>query len=126
MRPTSQRDQPGQNKLHRLGVFYEQIKGNFFRWYRPHRELSIDDGMVKFKGRCSFKQYLPNKPAKFGLKAWMICDPSNGYCLGFQVYIGKEERREMKHGAGYPVVMDLIQQFLNIMHILIIFLPVQA
>ena len=107
------RDQPGNHKLHRLGVFHEQIKDNFCRWYRPHRELSINEGMAKFKERCSVKQSFTSKPAKFGLKVWMICDPSNGYCLGYQVYIGKQERREKTHAAGYQVAMDLIQPFFN-------------
>ena len=34
--------------------------------YRPHREQSIDEAMVAFKGRSSMKQYLPKRPVKRG------------------------------------------------------------
>jgi hypothetical protein len=36
--------------------------------YNPNKEQSIDEGMIAFKGRLSFKQYLPAKPTKFGIK----------------------------------------------------------
>jgi hypothetical protein len=33
--------------------------------YQPERELSIDESMIKFKGRLSFRQCMPNKPIKW-------------------------------------------------------------
>jgi hypothetical protein len=36
--------------------------------YNPNKEQSIDEGMIAFKGRLSFKQYLPAKPTKFGIR----------------------------------------------------------
>ena len=38
--------------------------------YHPFREKSVDEGMIAFKGRLSFKQYLPVKATKFGIKVW--------------------------------------------------------
>ncbi|XP_036344060.1 piggyBac transposable element-derived protein 4-like [Rhagoletis pomonella] len=40
---------------------------------------SIDECMVKFKGRSSMKQYMPMKPIKRGIKIWMRCDSKTGY-----------------------------------------------
>lgn len=45
--------------------------------------------MIKFKGRCSLKQYMPKKPIKRGFKVWVIADKS-GYCLKFDIYTGKQ------------------------------------
>ena len=44
--------------------------------------------MIAFKGRLSFRQYLPAKPTKYGIKGWMAADSSNGYVVNFSVYLG--------------------------------------
>ena len=58
--------------------------------YRPHREQSIDEAMVAFKGRSSMKQYLPKKPVKRGFKIWVHADSHNGYVCEFECYTGKK------------------------------------
>jgi hypothetical protein len=62
---------------------------NFQDRYDPHRELSVDEAMVSFKGRLAFKQYMPAKPTKWGIKIWELADSHNGYVLNMQVYTGK-------------------------------------
>ena len=56
-----------------------------------HRAQSIDEAMVKFKGRLKFLQYMPLKPVKRGIKIWCRCDSSNGYLCQIDVYVGKDE-----------------------------------
>ena len=36
--------------------------------YQPHREVAVDEAMIKFTGRSSLKQYMPMKPIKRGIK----------------------------------------------------------
>lgn len=67
---------------------------------------SIDECMVKFKGRCSLKQYMPKKPIKRGFKIWARCDAKTGYLYQFQIYTGKGDSIE-NEGLGYNVVMKL-------------------
>ena len=50
----------------------------------PGRDLSVDEAMVKFKGRSSIKQYMPKKPIKRGFKIWMLADSDSGYVTNFQ------------------------------------------
>ena len=45
----------------------------------PHREASIDEAMVAFKGRSSMKQYMSKKPIKRGFKVWVRADAVTGY-----------------------------------------------
>ena len=54
--------------------------------YLPGKNISIDEGTIAFKGRLSFRQYLPAKPTKYGIKVWMATDSLNGYVLNFSVY----------------------------------------
>ncbi|UYV75607.1 hypothetical protein LAZ67_13000728 [Cordylochernes scorpioides] len=34
----------------------------------PGEYLTVDEKIIPFEGRCSFKQYFPNKPAKYGIE----------------------------------------------------------
>ncbi|XP_047194924.1 zinc finger protein 16-like isoform X2 [Hippoglossus stenolepis] len=40
-------------------------------------------------GRCPFRQYMPSKPAKYGIKSWVVCDAKSSYARKMQVYTGK-------------------------------------
>ena len=54
----------------------------------------MDEGLVKFNGRLSFKQYMPMKPDKFGIKVWMLADADNYYVPRFQVYLEKKSHEQ--------------------------------
>ena len=53
----------------------------------PGKSHSLDDSLVLFKGRLSFKQYLNTKRARFGIKLYQLCT-FNGILLDFIVYHG--------------------------------------
>ena len=55
----------------------------------PHKQLSVDEAMIKFKGRSSLKQYKPKKPIKRGINMWCRADSVNGYLCNFGMYTGK-------------------------------------
>lgn len=57
--------------------------------------------MIGFRGRLSFRQYMPAKPTKYGIKVWMAANSSNSYVLNFAVYLGKEvDGRWRIYGLG--------------------------
>jgi hypothetical protein len=56
----------------------------------PDKELCLDEGMVLFKGRLAFEQYMPFKPTKWGLKVWVLTDAETGYILNFEIYCGSK------------------------------------
>ena len=39
--------------------------------YQPGRELSVDEMMIGTRRRITFRQYLPKKPAQFGIKVFV-------------------------------------------------------
>ena len=55
---------------------------------------SIDKHMVEFKGRSSMKQYVKNKPIKWGSTFWYRCANETGYLYQFGLYLGKTESAE--------------------------------
>ena len=65
------RGQPGHDRLYKLRAFSSAMICRFKACYRTHREISIDESMFGFKDRLSFHQYMPKKPTKWGMKAWV-------------------------------------------------------
>lgn len=81
----------GHDKIYRIWNFLTIISRNVEREYRLSRDISIDETMVPHKGRLSFKQYIKNKPKRWGIKLWVLCQADTGYVYRFQVYFGKQE-----------------------------------
>ena len=85
-------DKPQQaSKLYYVEDLLSCLKSTFMKYRQNSPFQSIDESMTKFKGRCSFKQYLPMKPVKRGIKLWMRCDPHSGYTYDVNVYTGKND-----------------------------------
>ena len=57
--------------------------------YEPGKEISMNEAMIPFKALSLFKQYMPLKLVKHGIKVWARADASNSYVSAFQVYTGK-------------------------------------
>ena len=100
------RGTPGFDKLFKVRPFLESIRANFLSQYVPHKEVAIDEAMIKFKGRSSLKQYMPMKPIKRGIKMWCRADSINGYLNDFEIYTGKSGEG-VTQDLGYSVVTKL-------------------
>ena len=81
--------QPGHDRLCHVRPLIERVAINCRNSYNASMEVSVDEAMVAFSGRLCFKQYLPLKPTKRGIKVWMRADPNNGYLNDFQIYTGR-------------------------------------
>ncbi|XP_023226159.1 piggyBac transposable element-derived protein 3-like [Centruroides sculpturatus] len=79
------------DKLYKIRPLITVMNKNFKKFRLPDQFQSIDESMVKFKGRSSLKQYNPMKPVKRGYKLWCRADMS-GYIYEFIIY------QEKRHG----------------------------
>ena len=84
----------------------DSLSDRFQALYNPHREVSVDEAMIPFKGRSTLKQYMPQKPVKRGIKVWMLADTTNGYVTSLEVYTGKKGNTT-EVGLGGKVVISL-------------------
>ena len=64
------------------------VQDSFAESCKPGQNQTIDEGMVAFKGRLSYVQYIPAKPIKREIKVWMCCDSDTAYLNQFEVYHG--------------------------------------
>ena len=79
---------PNHDKLYKIRPVLEMVQETFHNHYRPSKNQTIDEGMVAFKGRLSYMQYMPAKPIKRGIKIWMRCDAESAYLHQFDIYLG--------------------------------------
>ena len=85
---------------------WNMLNANLCTMYRPTENLTIDEQLFPFRGRTKFTQYIPSKPAKYGIKVWWICDAENAYPLKGLIYTGKTGN-EREVNQGERVVKEL-------------------
>ena len=85
-------DNLAQSKVAKVLPLLEILRTNCQQFGMFHKNLSIDESMVPYRGLHSAKQYIKGKPVKFGYKLWMLCS-SDGYLYNFEIYFGKDVSR---------------------------------
>lgn len=82
-------DQHPYPKLGKLWPVLTRLVDKFQALYTPERDVSVDESLLRFKGRLSWKQFMPLKRARFGLKFFVLCKASSGYISKIMLYTGK-------------------------------------
>ena len=109
------RGQPNFHRLQKVQPILTEMKIRFSEVYHPHCEVSVDEAMIKFKGRSTMKQYLPLKPIKRGFKIWVLADALNGYFWDINPYVGATSGQVCKR-LGCKVVLDLTSSLFGQYH----------
>jgi len=82
------RADPNYDRLFKLRPLVSYLNNQFGKI--PYsRDLSLDEQMCSTKARNILKQYMPNKPHKWGYKLFVLCD-YKGYSYNLEVYTGQE------------------------------------
>lgn len=79
--------------------------------YVPGTNVTIDEQLLAFRGRCKFRMYIPNKPAKYGLKLIMLCDSGTKYMIDCSPYLGKGSNTE-----GIPLGEFFVKELTRTIH----------
>ena len=116
------------DKIYKGRKLFDLLTLRFQRYYTPHRELTIDERIVKFSGRLSFLQYIRNKPNQYGIKVFVLADAHNGYVCSWKVYTGAERREnnaeERKNNIEdskpkiFKTIVELTNNFVNLGHVI--------
>lgn len=93
-----------------ISDLWNMMNMNLEHYYKPSENLTVDEQLFPYRGRTRFTQYIPSKPAKYGIKVWWVCDSKNSYPLHGQIYTGQRATgREVNQGER--VVKDLVSRF---------------
>lgn len=101
-------------KIDRLAAIrniFEKFVKNCQDAYIPYENLTLDEELVAFRGRCGFRQYIPSKPAKYGIKIYSLVDNKTYYTLNMEIYCGKQPENSPYAVSNKPfdVVDRLVQ-----------------
>lgn len=96
------------DRAYKIRPVMEHFNLCFQKAMNNSKRQSIDEHMVKFKGHNIMKQYISNKPIKWGFKMWCRAESSTGYLFQFDLYTGKKRNTEV--GLGESVVLSLTEQ----------------
>lgn len=67
----------------------DRVQGNILSVYDPSTDITVDERMIPFRGKCIFRVYMKGKPCRYGIKMWCAVDPTNSMLCNFDVYSGK-------------------------------------
>jgi hypothetical protein len=103
------------DKLYKIKPIIDHLRERFGQILVPYQSLCIDESLILWKGRLSFKQYIPSKRSRFGIKLYVLCDVYTRFILDFIVYTGATTDIRKFSGLGIPgsIVMTLLQPYLD-------------
>ena len=107
---TTRAQRRADDKLAQIRNIYDKFVAACEANYTPGTGCTVDESLLGFRGRCSFRQYIPNKPSKYGIKVYVLADSKTFYSVSSKVYMGADT-----HAPGLPVptqaVLECFRQF---------------
>ena len=102
------------DRLIKVRTLIDYLINRFQTVYTPEKNLSLDEGIMPYKGKLSFKTYQPDKPDSYGIRLYILTEAESGYVYKFSVYTGQGKTTneivsnltlEVKN-QGYHLYMD--------------------
>ncbi|CAH1972612.1 unnamed protein product [Acanthoscelides obtectus] len=102
-------------KLAKVLPLLNHLREKFMTSYVPERDIAIDESLIGWKGRLGWKQYIPSKRKRFGIKLFALCETS-GYMYNFIIYTGADTIYEAQHSqepVTSRIVLSLVDSLLD-------------
>lgn len=97
-------------RLFKVKNFLQIFNSSCEKAYVPGKDTVIDESLVPFRGRVIFRQYLPSKKHRYGIKLFKLCC-KGGYTWRTKIYAGKQPSRDAP--VADTVVLELMEGLLN-------------
>jgi hypothetical protein len=95
------------DKLAPIRTVFDMWEATLEDSYVPFENVTVDEQLLTYRGRCPFIQYIPSKPGKYGIKFWMLSDSKTSYVSRVQVYTGRQPGVARETNQGQRVVQEL-------------------
>ena len=100
-------------KLFKVEKVINLAIAQFIQAVNPGNDVVIDETMILWGGRLSFRQYIPGKANKYGVYLYKLC-MVEGYAWNLKVYCEKHARDSTRKLHSENVVMTLMRDLLMI------------
>ncbi|CAF1543551.1 unnamed protein product [Adineta ricciae] len=88
---------------------YSSRSDNLKTCYITGHNITIDEQLLPFRGKCPFRQFIPKKPDKYGLKLWLCVDVDSYYTFNAFPYIGRQPDQRRQSHIVAKVVLELLE-----------------
>ncbi|XP_008179963.1 piggyBac transposable element-derived protein 4-like [Acyrthosiphon pisum] len=102
------------DRLHKINNVLGPIISNIQTKRYPKECLSLDESMLLWRGRLSFRQYIPSKALKYGIKCFELCT-DDGFILDLIIYKGTGTD---SRGVTFGIVNKLMKNYFGQGHTL--------
>ena len=103
----------GEYRFEYCRALWDELMANCKNNYNAGPNVTVDEQLIPFRGNCKFRMYIANKPAKYGIKIFMVCDSKSLYCLNGIPYLGKNsvDKANLRGGVnqGEYFTMKLLE-----------------
>ena len=100
---------PSDTKFRKMENVFSQFQNNIRTAFEPDSHVTIDETLYAFRGNCPFRQFMPSKPAKYGLKYFCMCDVKSACLCNVEIYLGKDQTEQRQKDVGMNVVLRLVK-----------------
>lgn len=107
----SETNSGNRSRIYKVEEILNYFNNRMNEIYEPTKNMSLDESMVLWRGRLVFRQYIKNKRHKYGVKLYMLTEPT-GLVQKVLIYSGQgtDTSPEMSH-TEY-VVNKLMKNYL--------------
>ena len=106
---TTREERKKLDKFAAIREIWTDFQDNLKTCYVPGPYVTIDEQLLPFRGKCPFRQYIPSKPDKYGLKFWLCVDVTSYYVFNAFPYIGRQPGQARQSQLGASVVLELLK-----------------
>lgn len=108
--PATRTDRKKVDKITHIREIFQSFVSNCKSAYTIGEYATVDEKLEAFRGRCSFRQYIKNKPSKYGIKIFMLCDSRTFYTSNMEIYAGAQPEGPFRQSnAAKDVTERMIQ-----------------
>ena len=113
-------DIDGSTRRSKIQPLLDMVIPTICQYFVPGKAVAVDEAMITYRGRVSFRQYVKGKPHPWGIKAYVLADSASGYLHSLAIYYGRETqliaRPDLNHTtrAVLTVTQPLFHQGYNL------------
>ena len=100
------------DRLAKILPLIDILESNFKNMFCPEKDIVIDETLIPWRGRLIFRQYIPNKAHRYGIKMFKLCSV-DGYTWDFRIYASKSATGQREIGLAQKVCLELAKDLLN-------------
>lgn len=97
-----------EGKLFKIRPVFDMVQQTCQKVYTPTQNVVIDEILEGWKGRLGWKQYIPAKRQRFGIKLFLMCESESSYVSNLQVYVGRTTDVNLEISLDYGLYSDLL------------------